>query len=354
MAIEVLSPQNDADNWMYRQPQVNLACSASMRMWLVSLCAGLGVFQSALSDSFASLEVAMGAVAAAVITERVANHTLKTGASLKDGSAVASALIFTLLLPSHLSPVLAALGMVFAMAVIKHSFGGLGANWFNPALGGWLFVRVSWPEAFSQALTGPFEDTLPAFFSGLTGPVHAFLDRRFFPLFGAELPGDYMEFFFYSGAGIIADRGLLGLLLGTIIISAFQVGRFWVPAVFLGLYAVLVRLSGALPLGGFWGAGDVLSGLCSGGTITAAFLLSMDPATGAKSTAGAALGAVLSAFFAVLFRYSGMEPLGAVFAVILVNTLYPLIRMGESRWFYVSGGKLPPPWTGRFHSGRQG
>jgi electron transport complex protein RnfD len=302
-------------------------------MWLVCLCAGLCIFQSALSDSFDSLEVAMGAVIAAIITEALANRILKTGAAIRDGSAVASALIFTLLLPNHFPPILAAIGAVFAMAVVKHSFGGLGANWLNPALGGWLFVRISWPAAFSQAL-GPFDDKIPDFLGKLGGPLSGFLNRYFFSLFGAELPREYLGLFFYSGSGIIADRGLLGLLIGAILISAFQVSRAWIPAVFLGLYALLIRILGA-------DQGDMIRGLFSGGVIAAAFLLSSDSSSGAKSSAGAALGAALSAYFAFLFRYYGQEPLGAVFAVVLVNGLYPLIRLAESRLFYVSGAGNP-------------
>jgi electron transport complex protein RnfD len=306
-------------------------------MWLVSLSAALGIVQSAASDSFASLETALAAVTAALITEYAACRVLKTRATLGDGSAVASALILTLLLPSRLSPLLTALGAVFAMAVVKHSFGGLGANWLNPALGGWLFVRVSWPAHFARALEGPFEGSLEPL-GRIGAPVLAFLNAYVFAPFHAELPAEYAAWFFHSGPGIIADRGLFALLLGTILIAAFRASRVWIPAVFIGVYAALIRMAAVLPEAG--GGGDMLAGLLSGGTVAAAFLLSADPATGAKSAAGAALGAALSAVFAFIFRYYGGEPLGAIFGVLLVNTLYPLIRMGEGRWFFLSGGPV--------------
>jgi electron transport complex protein RnfD len=111
-------------------------------MCLVSVCAGLGVFQSSLTDSFASLRLALAAVLAAVAAEWICN--LKSGSrTLRDGSAVASAMVFSLLLPNTLSPFYAVMGALFAIIVVKHSFGGLGSNWMNPALGGWLFVRFS-------------------------------------------------------------------------------------------------------------------------------------------------------------------------------------------------------------------
>jgi electron transport complex protein RnfD len=253
---------------------------------------------------------------------------------LRDGSAAASALILALLLPNRLHPAYAAAGAIFAMAVVKHSFGGLGTNWLNPAAGGWLFVRFSWPEAFRQALETP---PLP----GIAGPgspadtaVRSFLNRTVFTLTGAELPRGYIDLFINSSGGIIADRGIAALLLGTIAIAALGVGRFWAPALFLGVYARLARIFGALPQGGGWGQGDILLGLCSGGTLAAAFLLAGDPVTGAKSRAGAALVTAASALLAFLFRYPGGEPHGAFLAIPLINALVPLVREFEGRQFY--------------------
>jgi electron transport complex protein RnfD len=341
-------------------PQVNLARSTAGRMWLVSLCAFMAVVQSSLTDHFSSLVVALSAVMAAVLTEFIILHKRGKLFSLKDGSAVASALILALLLPNRISPLYAVMGAVFAMAVVKHSFGGLGSNWLNPAAGGWLFIRFSWPAAFNTALEG---SPLSLFTGGLSkgfanpqgsplgilkidsgglfaGPsavdslLRSFLNTFVFSLTGAELPGGYIDLFAFPGAGIIADRGVLALLLGTIVITASQVNRAWVPAVWLAVFGFLVRLAGALPYGGAWWSGDILFALCSGGTLAAAFLLAADPATGAKSNWGVLTAALTGGGIAFLFRYSGAEPYGAVFAVVLVNALLPLVRRLESRRLY--------------------
>jgi electron transport complex protein RnfD len=331
-------------------------------MWLVSVCAALAILQSALGDSFSSLVIALTAAAAALLTELLIS--LKKGrSSLKDGSALVTALVLTLLLPNHIHPVFAALGAVFAIAVVKHSFGGLGTNWLNPALGGWLFVRFSWPLAFNRALEGSplaiLTDSLGKGFSdpqgsplgilkinGWTGGpfdkmLSSFLNQTIFSFNGVELPEGYIDLFRSSGPGIIADRGLFLLLLGTIVITAAQIGRCRVPAVFAGTYALLVRIFGALPLGGALGGGDVIFGLCSGGVIAAAFLLLGDPATGPKSGAGALIAAFLAAAAAFVFRYRGLEPYGAFFAVALLNALTPLIRGLESRVLYAHKGRSP-------------
>ena len=344
----------------FQKPQINLARSTAARMWLVNICAFLAIVQSSLGDSYSSMIVAAGAVAAAVLTEFLILFKSGRVRALKDGSAVASALILTLLLPNRIFPLYAAAGAVFAMAVIKHSFGGLGSNWLNPAAGGWLFIRLSWPASFSRALeSSPLSLLSESINRGVSNPegsplgilkidaaglfpaathldntLGSLLNKTVFSFAGAELPGGYLDLFASPFTGIIADRGVFFLLLGTIIITACQASRSWVPAVYLGVFCILVRFAGALPYGGELWKGDVLFALCSGGTLAAAFFLFSDPATGAKSNGGLFFAAAAGGGVAFLFRYYGGEPYGAVFAVVFINAMLPLIRVFEGSRLY--------------------
>jgi electron transport complex protein RnfD len=334
-------------------PQINLARSTAARMWLVSLCAGMTILQSALTDSYRSLIIALAAVISAAAVEMLI--FLKTKKfTLGDGSAVASVLIFSLLLPNHIHPVVAALGAAFAIAVVKNSFGGLGTNWVNPALGGWFFIRFSWPVLFADALRGsPLTMLGESILRGGTDPqgsplgilklsglavstldktLTTVLNTTVFSLGRTELSPGYLDFFSLTREGIIADRGLAAFLLGSIIITASQVNRAWIPGVFLGVYVFFVRIFGALPFGGALGEGDLIFGLVTGGTLAAAFLLSADPVTGPKSNIGSLVVAALAGFFTFLFKFPGNEPYGAFFAVFLLNALTPLIRCIEDRF----------------------
>jgi electron transport complex protein RnfD len=357
-------PMFHKDLVLLEKPQINLARSTATRMWLVSLCAGMTVLQSAWTDSYSSLIIALTATVSAVAVEGLMFFKTKK-MTLGDGSAVASALIFSLLLPNHIPPVIAALGAVFATAVVKGSFGGLGTNWVNPALGGWFFIRFSWPALFDNALKGSpltilSENLHRGISESLGSPMGilklrgaagnaldhtltSFLNNTIFSVTHTELSEGYMEFFVLTREGIIADRGLAAFLLGSIIITAFQVNRSWVPGVFLGVYALLVRIFGALPLGGPLGHGDLFFGLLTGGTLTAAFLLVVDPVTGPNSNIGALIAGVLGGFFTFLFKFKGNEPYGAFFAVFLLNALMPLIRNMENR-FLRRGWR--GPWGG--------
>ncbi|GHV80135.1 hypothetical protein AGMMS49944_19260 [Spirochaetia bacterium] len=328
---------------LFQKSQVNLARSSSTRMWLVSICAGLTCIQSAFTDSMASLLLAAAAVTGALLSEFIIDdlsmrHIMDGGRprwglgfASRDGSAVASALVLSLLLPHTIHPLYAFLGALFAMLVIKHSFGGLGTNWVNPALGAWLFIRFSWPGAFSAALQDSSLRILHTALSGQgTADVYwtSLLNRTIFSLTGSELPGGYINLLAYSGPGIIADRGLLALLFGTIIMTAGQASRFWIPLAYLGMYSLLVR---------FFGGGDILFGLFSGGTLAAAFILMADPSTGPKSSPGMVIAALLGGALSFVFRYAGHEPYGAFFAVALLNAFSPLFRYVETRFLFAGG-----------------
>jgi electron transport complex protein RnfD len=349
-----------------QKPQVNISRPTAGRMWLICFCVIPAIVQSGLTDGGASLITAASALVSAVLVELLL--TWKTGGfeKIKDGSAAASALVFSLLLPNRIHPAYAALGAAFAMAVVKHSFGGLGSNWVNPSLGGWLFVRFSWPVFFDRALEGSpltvIHEGLRAGVSGardsilktsgadqfagaassLDGMVRDFFNSRIFSLAGAELPPGYIDLLVSRSPGIIADRGLLALLAGTIVIAASQAGRAWIPAAFLGVFGLLVRAFGALSYGGLPGQGDILFAFFSGGTFAAAFLLAADPVTGAKSNAGVLAAAILSAVLAWFFRCQGLEPYGAFFAIALVNAFSPLIRSLERRLLYASPRRVSP------------
>jgi electron transport complex protein RnfD len=299
-------------------------------MWLASLAAFLAILQSSLTDSFLSFIIAVTVALAAFFCEFIIYFRTEKSSMIKDGSAITSALVLTLMLPNHINPVYAAIGVVFAMIVVKYSFGGLGSNWLNPAIGGWLFIRFTWTPAYEQALGNAASAGNGTF----DGVVTDFLNKTVFSAFGAELPDGYITLLNATGAGVVADRGVLALLVGTILLLSSQASRVWTSVVYLGAYGLLIRLFGALPAGGGFSAGDILSGFLSGGTLVTAFFLAPEPVTGPKSTQGALIAAFITAVFSFIFRYLGGELYGAFFAAALLNALVPIVRGIESRFLY--------------------
>jgi len=314
------------------KPQINISYPSTGRMWLVSVCAFLCILQSALSDNGQSLIVASASFFTALILELLLTAKQFGVKKIQDGSAAASALILSLLLPNQIHPVYAAFGAAFAIVIVKYSFGGLGSNWLNPALGGWLFIRFSWPSVFTKAIENNASEMTVSGLSPIDGSVTAFFNDTIFSVTGVQLPSGYINLLFLDSPGLIIDRGLFTLLLGTIIITALGINRGWIPLIFLSVYGFLIRFAGDAP-GIFW-TGDLLYGLFSGGTVAAAFILAAEPGSGAKLWQGIFFSVVLGAVLSWFFRYRCMEYTGCLIALAVVNCLTPLIRLFEDKIFF--------------------
>ena len=318
------------------KPQLNISYPSSGRMWLVSGCAFLCIVQSSISDGGRTLILVFTALFFALFIEYLLTWRNYGTAKIKDGSAAATALVLSILLPNQIPPVYAAFGAAFAVAIVKYSFGGLGSNWLNPALGGWLFIRFSWPGAYINALERPAssitEMNVTSGLSALDNPVTDFLNSSIFSATSVHLPPGYIDLLFYNGNSIIADKGLFFLLIGTIAITATGINRGWIPLAFLAVYGLLVRFA-ADALGQF-GSGDVLYGIFSGGTIAAAFILAAEPASSAKLKSGILFTVVLGAFLSWFFRYRCLEYSGCFIAVAIVNCFTPLVKYAEENFLF--------------------
>jgi electron transport complex protein RnfD len=321
---------------LYAVPQKNLVLSTTARMYIVATSAFLVILQSSLSDGFSSMWIALAAVLAALLTEALI--CLATGRrTIYDGSVVVTALVLTMLMPNKIHPGFAVFGAVFAIAVIRYPPGGLGSNWLNPALGGALAVRFSWTKIWQASLEAapldPVGYTPAVSLSTHAETVSEFLNEHIFTLFGARLPPFYIDLFSLPSAGIIADRGLLALAVGSVIIVSCVMFRIWIPFLYLATYLFLVRVAGAGIQGGE-GSGDMLYALCSGGTLVTAFYLLSDPVTGPKSNMGSVVYVFAAAGLTFVFRFLKMEFYGAFFAVALMNTILSVFRVLERRILY--------------------
>jgi electron transport complex protein RnfD len=321
----------------YYTSQKSLVLSTTARMYIVAVCAFLVVLQSSLTDNFSSMRIALFAVLAGLVTETLICLVSKRR-TIYDGSTIVTALVLAMLLPNTIHPGFAVFGAVFAIAVIRFPFGGLGANWLNPALGGALVIRFSWPAVWQQSLETISLEPLgfaPAqtFVSPYAEAISSFLNEHLFSRFNAQLPSLYIDLFSLQTAGIIADRGLLALTVGSIIIVSCAAFRAWMPFLYLAAYLTLVHFVGGIGQG-VETSGDMLYALCSGGTMVTVFYLLSDPVTGPKSNIGSIVYAFSAALLTFIFRFLKMELYGAFFAIAFLNTLLPMFRVAERRIVY--------------------
>ena len=116
----------------------------------------MGCTAFALTPAAAALTFAYGfgviwhiiiAVVAAEVFEAVCilMRGRSVGTALGDLSAMLTAVIFALAVPPYLPWYLVVGGMFFGIVVVKHCFGGLGQNTFNPAMAAYVLLLVSFP-----------------------------------------------------------------------------------------------------------------------------------------------------------------------------------------------------------------
>lgn len=100
-----------------------------------------GVFYFGLN----ALTLTVTAVIFAVATEAVMQIILKKPITVNDLSAVVTGILIAFNVPVTLPLWMVAIGSIFAIAIAKQCFGGLGFNFINPALAGRAMLLASFP-----------------------------------------------------------------------------------------------------------------------------------------------------------------------------------------------------------------
>ena len=267
---------------------------------------------------------------------------------LGDWSAVVTAVLFALCLPPLAPWWIALVGMLFAIVVAKHLYGGLGQNMFNPAMVGYVVVLISFPQVMalwlppasiaSHILT--FGEVLNAIFTGSVSPGLSW------DAISEATPLDAIRTSLASGRMVSEARqspvfGDFGGLGWEWIANLYALGGFWllwrriiswhVPVtmigsvVTLGLVAYLVD-PGSNPV--------PLQHVFSGALVLGAFFIATDPVTGCTSNRGRLIFGLGVGIITLSIRSWGGYPDGVAFGILLMNMAAPLIdRYTQPRIF---------------------
>jgi len=258
---------------------------------------------------------------------------------LGDYSAVVTAVLFALCIPPLAPWWIALVGMLFAIVVAKHLYGGLGHNMFNPAMVGYVAVLVSFPQAMTAWLPPTsialqslgLGDMLLTILSGAP-PANVSWDA-----ITSATPLDTIRTAAASGQMIQEARqgpifGDFGGLGWEWIANWYAIGGFWllwrriiswqVPVTMIGTVLVLGTVSWLTDPGN---NPAPLQHVFSGALLIGAFFIATDPVSGCTSARGRLVfGAGVGLITLVIRRWGGY-PDGVAFAVLLMNMAAPLI-----------------------------
>ena len=257
---------------------------------------------------------------------------------LTDLSAIVTAWLLALSLPSLAPWWLVVTGTLFAIVVAKHLYGGLGQNIFNPAMVGFAVLIVSFPAQMTQ-WPGPLE---------LTGASLS-LAQSAMAIFGGEVPKATLDavtmatpldtlrtgllqqltvdevmtrpiFGHYGGTGF--EYLAAAFLLGGLLLWALRIISWQVPLAFLAgiwLAAGFLHFFDAGRYGAPW------FHLFAPSVMLGAFFIATDPVSGATTPRGKLLFGFGAGLLTIIIRTWGGFPDGVAFAILLMNLAVPLI-----------------------------
>ncbi|MCP4751346.1 MAG: RnfABCDGE type electron transport complex subunit D [Proteobacteria bacterium] len=247
----------------------------------------------------------------ALLTEILINAVKGQKLTVMDGSAAITGLLLALTLPPTLSIYSAILGSVFAIAIGKQVFGGLGYNIFNPALIGRAFLQASFPVAMTT-WTLPFAD-----FDGVSAatPLGNFKFEKVSTSLEPLLTG--------SIGGSLGETCAVAILAGGLFLLVKKYADWRIPLSFLGTVFVVGGI--------FWlfdstNYPDPVFQLFSGGLMLGAFFMATDMVTSPITPKGAWIFGIGAGILLVIIRFFGGLPEGVMYSILLMNSLTPLIN----------------------------
>ncbi|MDD2314878.1 MAG: RnfABCDGE type electron transport complex subunit D [Proteiniphilum sp.] len=242
----------------------------------------------------------------------IVKYILKKTPNVTDGSAIITGVLLAFNVPSNLPLWILAIGCLFAIGVVKISFGGLGNNIFNPAIAGRIFLLISFP---AQMTTWPAAATAVDAVSSATVLGNLKLSPEALP--------SLQSMFLGTEGGSLGEMSALALLLGLAYLLWKKTITWHIP---ISILATVALFTGALYLFDPQPLYHPLIHLFSGGLMLGAVFMATDYVTSPMTKKGMLIYGVGIGFVTVAIRLWGAYPEGVSFAILLMNALTPLIN----------------------------
>ena len=300
------------------------------------------------------------AVASAMVTEALIQKMRHQPVSVLDGSAIITGILLAFNLPPGVPFWIPVAGSVFAIAIGKHPFGGLGYNPLNPALLGRAFLLASWPVHMTKDWLAPFWWKVPGygFFSwvvpsagevvdGVTtatplaivkeakdvivnSDLFSVAERTIADTTVTHYQGDLIvDYIQGTMGGCIGETSALLLIMGALFLMYKRIIDWRIPFTYIGTVMVLGWIFGGTPSFDEGKiqllSGNMLFHAFSGGLILGAFFMATDMVTSPLSKKGHLIFGFGCGALTIIIRLVGGYPEGVSYSILLMNLTVPLI-----------------------------
>lgn len=311
-------------------PHIHAAVSTKSLMRDVVIALLPAVIVSVVFYGLGEIVVLGTSVVSCILVEYlITKFLLKKPSTVCDYSAVVTGILLALNLPYTTPWWVVFIGALFAVGVVKMTFGGLGQNIFNPAIAGRVFLLVSFPAYMTnwQMPGGLFGVDAVSGATPLGLINEGIMNGQTVPEIMSANGLSYSQMLFANIGGSVGEISALALLAGFVYLLVRKVIR---PHITLSIWATVAIVSLV-----FWLAApdrftDPLFNLLSGGMILGSCFMATDYVTSPMSVKGGIVYGIGIGFITLMIRYFGSYPEGMSFAILIMNSTVPLINM----WFH--------------------
>lgn len=273
--------------------------------------------------------LATSVISGVLIEYLITRFLLKKPSTICDYSAAVTGILLALNLPYTTPWWVVSIGALFAIGVVKMTFGGLGQNIFNPAIAGRVFLLVSFPSYMTkwQMPQGLFGLDAVTGSTPLGMITEGLAKDQTVPEIMAEKGLSYAQMLFANIGGSVGEISALAILAGFVYLLVRRVIK---PHITLSIWGTVAAVSLI-----FWLVNpdrftDPVFNLLTGGMILGSCFMATDYVTSPMTVKGGIVYGIGIGFITLMIRYFGSYPEGMSFAILIMNSVVPLINM----WFH--------------------
>ncbi|NOR48913.1 MAG: NADH:ubiquinone oxidoreductase [Methanosarcinaceae archaeon] len=227
--------------------------------------------------------ILFASVITAVATEAGIQKIFNQESTIADGHAVLMGLMLALILPYDVPIWIVVVGSFFAIAIVKHAYGGIGSYMFNPVLVSWVFLNLSWTSIMTTKSTPHI----------------------------VALTDLILE----NGAGFLVGVSPIALIGGVVLILMRYV-EWRVPLSYFVTTLLLVFL-----------LKDDLSYVITGAYLFGVLFIATDSVTMPITKKGRIIYGIVCGVLTVLYGYYASYVTGTFYALMLANCIVPYIEL---------------------------
>ena len=270
----------------------------------------------------------VGVIACMGVEFLIQKYLMRTKVTVTDLSAAVTGVLLALNLPPTAPWWVIVIGAVVAIGVAKMTFGGLGHNIFNPALVGRVFLLISFPVIMTD-WTVPASWFRPGV-DAVTGATPLALVKEGLAqgmtvdqIISANPDLTYGQMLFARAGGSAGEASALAIILGFIYLLVRRVIRPHIPVTIILTVAVMTDIFWLIDPSQYT---DPLFNILTGGVLLGSVFMATDYVTSPMAVKGMVIYGIGIGVLTVLIRYFGSYPEGVSFAILIMNSIVPLLN----------------------------